>query len=256
MSTKFLIPSSNQILLEKAARIAEEFVQKYKTDDMVGIVFLGAIPRGYFDPWADIDIALFKKQTADIKLNDKFFMVDGIEVQVWLSDYESEITNSWDMAKRWTYAHGKVYFDPQGKITQLLQEKVPLQPEEKRWLIMSGFTLSEWYINRLSQLWIERGNIISAHQMFNQGINYFFDMLFGLNNELVADMKWRYYCVEQLERLPHNFQERIQNLMILHACTTDELERRKRVFMEMWEEMKPIVENEVQMTFDEMLQVV
>jgi hypothetical protein len=256
MSTNFLIQSSNPILLQKATRIAEEFAQKYRVDDIVGIVFLGAITRGYFDRFADIDIALFKKQAADIALKDKFYQVDGIEVQVWLSDYESEITNSWNMSRRWTYSHGQIYFDPQGKIAQLLQDKVPLLPEEKRWLLMSGFTNSEWYVNRLTELWIERGNSISAHHMFDQGINYFFDMLFGLNNELVADMKWRYYCVEQLERLPHNFQEHIQDLMTLHSFTVDELERRKRVFMEMWEEMKPLVENEVQMTFDEMLQIV
>ena len=256
MSTKFLIQSSNPALLEKATKIAKEFVQKYMIEDIVGIVFLGAIPRGYFDHLADIDIALFKKQTADIPLKDKFYKIDDLEVQIWLSDYESEVTNSWDMAKRWTYSHGHIYFDPQGKISRLLKEKVPLSPVEKRWLVMSGFTLSEWYVNRLTQLWIERGNIISAHHMFDQGINHFFDMLFGLNNELVADMKWRYYCVEQLERLPHNYQERIKDTMLLHSFTMDELERRKRVFMEMWGEMKPIVEEEVQMTFDEMLQIV
>lgn len=256
MSTKFLIRSSDSTLLETASKIAKEFVQKFMTDDIVGIVFLGAIARGYFDRSADIDIALFKKQAGAIPLKDKFYKVDGIEVQVWLSDYESEVTNPWDMPKRWTYSQGQIHFDPQGKIAQLLQEKVPLRPDEKRWLVMSGFTLSEWYVNRLTQLWIERGNIISAHHMFDQGINYFFDMLFGLNNELVADMKWRYYCVEQLERLPHNFRERIQATMLLHSLTMDELERRKRAFMEMWEEMRPMVEEEVQMTFDEMLQIV
>jgi hypothetical protein len=256
MSTKFMIQSSDPALLEKATKIARETVQKYMTDDIVGIVFLGAITRGYFDSSADIDIALFKKQTADIPLKDKFYKVDGIEVQIWLSDYESEITSSWDMPKRWTYSQGQIYFDPQGKVTQLLQEKVPLRPEEKKWLVMSGFTLSEWYVNRLTQLWIERGNIISAHHMFDQGIIYFFDMLFGLNNELVADMKWRYYCVEQLERLPHNFQEQLTETMILHSFTMEELKRRKGAFMEMWEEVKPLVEEELQMTFDEMVQVV
>jgi hypothetical protein len=256
MSIKFLIQSSNPALLEKATNIAEEFVQKYISDDIVGIVFLGAITRGYFDRSADIDIALFKKQASEIPLKNKFYKIDDIEVQIWLSDYESEVTNLWDMAKRWTYSHGHIYFDPQKKISRLLKEKVPLSSQEKRWLIMSGFTLSEWYANRLTQLWVERGNIISAHHMFDQGINYFFDMLFGLNNELVADMKWRYYCAEQLERLPDNFQERIKNTMILHAFTIDELERRKRVFMEMWGEMKPIVEEEAQMSFDEMLQII
>lgn len=256
MSNKFLIQSSDPALLEKATKIAKEFAQKYANDDLVGIVFLGAIARGYFDRSADIDIALFKKRAATIPLKEKFLKVEGVEVQIWLSDYENEITSSWDMSKRWTYSQGRIYSDPQGKISKLLQEKIPLRPDEKRWLVMSGFTLSEWYVNRLTQLWIERGNIISAHHMFDQGINYFFDMLFGLNNELVADMKWRYYCVEQLERLPDNFQEQIKDTMILHSFAVEELERRKRAFMKMWEEMKPIVEEEVQMSFDEMLQIV
>ena len=122
--------------------------------------------------------------------------------------------------------------------------------------MMSGLTLSEWYVNRLTQLWVERGNLISAHHMFDQGLTYFFDMLFGLNDQLVADMKWRYYCVEQLERLPHNFQEQIQEVMLLHSVSLEELERRRKAFMEMWEEMKPVAEEEVGMSFDEMLQVV
>jgi hypothetical protein len=256
MSTNFSIQSSDPALLEKATRIAEAFAQKYRVDDIVGIVFLGAIPRGYFDRSADIDIAIFKKASADIPLKDKFQKVEGIEVQIWLSDYESEVTAVWDMAKRWTYSQGRIYFDPEGKTAQLLSEKVPLKAEERQWLMMSGLTLSEWYVNRLTQLWIERGNIVSAHHMFGQGINYFFDMLFGLNNELVADMKWRYFCVEQLERLPRNFQERIKETMTLHAFTMDELERRKSAFIQMWDEMRPIIEEEVGMSFEEMLEIV
>lgn len=92
--------------------------------------------------------------------------------------------------------------------------------------------------------------------MFDQGLNFFFDMLFGLNDQLVPDMKWRYYCVEKLERLPHNFQERIRDTMTLHAISVEELERRKAAFMEMWREIQPVIENEVQMSFDEMLQIV
>jgi hypothetical protein len=205
---------------------------------------------------ADIDIAVFKKQNSEVSLTKKFYKVEDIEVQIWLSDYESELAIPWDMAKRWTYSQCRIYFDAQGKISQLLKEKVPLTPDERKWLLMSGLTLSEWYINRLTQLWVERGNIISAHHMLDQGIIYFFDMLFGLNNELVPDMKWRYYCVEQLERLPNNFQERVKETMKLHAFTLEELERRKKAFLEIWREMQPIIEKEVDMTFEEIEQII
>ena len=91
MSTKFLIQSSDPKLLEKATRIAKEFVQKYICDDIVGVVFLGAIARGYFDPSADIDIAIFKKEGSEIPIAKKFYKTEDIEVQIYLSDYASSL---------------------------------------------------------------------------------------------------------------------------------------------------------------------
>jgi hypothetical protein len=250
MSSKFLIQSMDVGLLEKATRVANEFAQKYEQDEIVGIVFLGAIARGY------IDIALFKEKGSEISLVSQFLKVEGLEVHCHLSDYESELKSDWDMAKRWTYSQGHVHFDPHGRIARLLEEKVPLKPEEKKWLLMSGLCLSEWYVNRLTSLWVERGNLISAQHMFAQGLNYFFDMLFALNDQLVADMKWRYYCVEQLGRLPAHFRERVQGTMLLQAFTVAELERRKKAFMEMWREMKPIIEHEVQMQYEDIIKLV
>ena len=121
---------------------------------------------------------------------------------------------------------------------------------------MSGLTLSDWYINSLTHLWVERGNMISAHHMFDQGLNYFFDMLFAINNELVADMKWRYYCVERLTQLPPDFHEHIKEVMLLNAFTVEEIERRQRIFMEMWKYMVPLVEQEVEMPYDEIKNLV
>jgi hypothetical protein len=251
MSTQFPIPSSDPALLEKAVRIAKEYAQQYTRDGMVGIVFLGAIARGYFDASADIDIALFKEQSAGISIPAQFLKVEGLEVHLHLADYESERTAAWDMPKRWTFSQGQIHYDPEDKISRLLAEKVPLKPDEKKWLLMSGLSLSEWYINRLTDLWVQRGNITSAQHMFFQGLNYFFDMLFALNDRLVPDMKWRYYCVEKLPRLPAHFQERLQETLLLHAFSVEEIERRKRAFMEMWREMLPIIEREVGMTYEE-----
>lgn len=69
------------------------------------------------------------------------------------------------------------------------REKIPPKPLERRWLMMSVLTLSEWYINRLTRLRIGRGSLLSAHNMVNEGSNQFPAMLFSLNNELIADHK-------------------------------------------------------------------
>src|SRR5512135_3472526 len=163
--TRYSLPSSDPLLLEKAARLAREFAGQYTRPGIVGIVFLGAIPRGYFDASADIDIALFKEKQAEIPLASQFRKVEGLEVHVHLADYESELAAPWDMSKRWTFSQGQIYYDPLGRIAQLLAEKVPLKPDEKKWLLMSGLCLSEWYVNRLTDLWVQRGNITSAHHM-------------------------------------------------------------------------------------------
>jgi len=62
--------------------------------------------------------------------------------------------------------------------------------------------------------------------------------------------------IETFVNTHYNFRDKIKNIMLLNSFSIDELERRKAVFMEMWKEMKPIVENEVQTTFDEMEQIV
>lgn len=256
MGTQFFIESSDPSLLKKATRVAKEFAQPYMREEIVGIVFLGAIVRGYFDHSADIDIALFKKRASEISLPPQYLKVEGLEMHCHLADYEDELKEIWDMAKRWTFSQGQIYYDPEGRVSKLIGEKVPLKPEEKRWLLMSGLTLSEWYANRLTRLWVERGSLISAHHMFAQGLNYFMDMLFVLNDQLVADMKWRYYCAERLARLPPNFQERIQKILILTAISLEELERRRSVFMEMWRDMVPVVEQALDMPYAEFSQLV
>jgi hypothetical protein len=251
MSTQFSIQSSDPALLEKATRIANEFARQYIRDGMVGIVFLGAIPRGYFDLSADIDIALFKELSSGISVPGQFLKMEGMEVHVHLADYESECSAAWDMPKRWTFSQAQIHYDPHGKIARLLAEKVPLLADEKKGLLMSGLCLSEWYVNRLTGLWVERGSMTSAQHMFAQGLNYFFDMLFALNDQLVPDMKWRCYCAEKLPRLPAHFQERLQQTLLLHAFSVEELERRKQAFMEMWREMLPIIEQEMDMSYAE-----
>ncbi len=255
MSARFSIPSSDPLLLEKALRVAGEFTRPYMREEIVGIVFLGAIVRGYFDASADIDIALFKDRAAAIPL-PQYLKVEGLEIHCHLADFEDESSQPWDMAKRWTYSQGQIVYDPQGRIARLLAEKVPLKPEEKKWLLMSGLCLSEWYINRLTRLWVERGSLTSAHHMFARGLDYFFEMLFAFNGQLVADAKWRLYCVERLDRLPANFPERVQEVLMLRDFSVQELDRRREAFMVLWQEMLPLVVGEVGLSYAEINQLV
>lgn len=256
MSTQFHIQSSDQSQLEKATQIATTFSQQYISQGIVGIAFLGAIARGYFDRHADIDIAIFTKPNAEIPPTPTYQHIDGIEIQCFVEDYEAELKTPWDMTKRWAYTSRKIFYDPDGLISQLIEEKVPLKPEERKQLLIRGITLSEWYINRLTQLWIDRGNLMSAYDMFAEGLPCFFDTLFALNYQLVPAVKWRYYCVERLALLPPKFQEQVRSVLVVNTFSAEEIDRRKQAFMEMWRYILPLVEQEVQMPFAEFKELV
>jgi hypothetical protein len=164
-------------------------------------------------------------------------------------NYQNEKVIPWEMGKRWAYSTNHIFYDPKNEVKQLLQEKVPLAPEERKCLLMSGIALSDWYINELTDLWINRGSICSAHYMINEGINQFYTALFSLNNQLVADYKWRYFCAERLPLLPSGFSDKMPRVMQTTDLSKNDLNIRKTVFMELWRDILPLIEAELEMKY-------
>lgn len=256
MPTRFVIASSDPALLERATLLAESFAQRYQIDGIVGIVFLGSVVREYFDSFADIDVILYKAPGADIAPPENYIHEQGFEIHTGMLDYSDEAASPWDMAKRWAYSTHRIAYDPQGLIARLLEEKVRLLPEERRWLMISGMAQSNWYCETLPRLWMARGNLTSAQHMFDEGITHFMEALFGLNNELVADVKWRFYAAERLPILPRDFSARIREVMRLADFTEADIERRRLAFMALWNEVLPLVEAAVQMPYEEFSKLV
>jgi hypothetical protein len=245
------IVSSDPALLERATRTAEAFAGRYRVPGVAGICFLGSVARGYSDRHADIDVALFTEAGFDAASVPLFQHVGGFEVHCHVSRLADETSAAWDTARRWTYSECRIFHDPDGRIAELLRDKVPLRHEERRWLLISGITLAEWYANRLNALWVERGSIASAHGMFARGLDHFYDALFSLNDRLVADHKWRSFSAERLSVLPSGFRARMEDVTLVLALTVDDLARRREAFMAMWRELLPLVERDVGMAYEE-----
>ena len=247
----FAVRSSSEQMLSDATRTAHQFADRFRRDDVVGIVFLGAIVRGYFDAAADIDVALIAKGSLGNDCPPQYHREDGFEIHCWVSEYTTEVSEPWSMGKRWAHSESLVHYDPEGLIAPLVAERTKLTDEERRWLMVSGTTLSEWYIRRLSALWVDRGSLLSAHSMLSQGVSHFCEALFALNHKLVADHKWRTFYAERLPVTPAHFSERMAELIVAKELTVSDLERRVSVFMQMWEEIVRLVEKEVGSTFAE-----
>jgi hypothetical protein len=256
MPTTFNIPSSDPALLSSATRVGEDFARETLREGIVGIVFLGALARGYFDTFADIDVILYRAPGSPLTLPASYIPREGFEIHCDMLDYTQEVSQPWDMAKRWAYTSHKIFYDPSGLLARLFAEKLTLQPAERRWLMIEGMTQSNWYCDTLPHLWLARGDLLSAQHMFHEGITHFFNALCGLNNELVADVKWRFYSVSRLPILPPRFEEMIQEVLSVRAFSAEDIDRRRQAFMQMWQAVLPLVEEEVQMKYEEFAKLV
>jgi len=250
MVVDFSIPNSDTTLLNKAKSIAEEYARSHITENTVGIVFLGAVARGYFDQDSDIDIAIFEQSGAG-ETEIRTELVSGIELQTFVSDFETESTREWEMSKRWAYSQRIVFFDKGFATENLLARKVPLKTDERKRLMLSGIALSEWYCHRLTALWLRRGDPFSAHSMFNEGLNHYLSALYSLNGELVADYKWRFYCARKLAFTPSDFEKRLAEVMRMEDASPEEIERRAGEFMGIWNDTLPRIESEVGMKYND-----
>jgi hypothetical protein len=244
------LKASDPDLLARAERVARAYAGERIADGTLGVVFLGGLARGYFDQDADIDIAVFRKNGPE-ETRVSCESVEGFEVQTFLSDYDAEMARDWEMGKRWAFSESIMFYDKEGRTGKLLDAKVPLGEEERLSMMKSGITLSEWHCNRLPGLWLRRGSPLSAHSMFNEGLNHYLSALYALNRELVADHKWRLFRALALPILPADFETGIQGVLEMRDASEEDLERRRASFMALWNETLPWIEKEAGMAYED-----
>lgn len=238
--------------LDEAIEVAEEFASKFKRKGIVGIVFLGGIAKGYFDEFSDIDIAIFKKKNVKLKMKYKDeIKYKGFTIDYEILDYEDSVKFEWEMGKKWAFSKVKIFYDPEKKIKALIKKKVFLKEKERKWMIIEGMVQSEWYCNEVSESWIYRNDIVSAHFSIDIALKYLMEAIFGLNKQLLPGEKWIMYQVKKLKWLPKRFNEKLKEIILVKEISTKELKKRRNALIFLWEQMLTRAEKEVGMKFDE-----
>lgn len=181
---------------------------------------------------------------------------DEIEYRGFLVDYEDSAEAEWGMAMRWAFSTARIFYDPEGRIQALIDEKVRLGEDERRWMIIEGMTQSEWHCNTCSEAWAYRGDMVSAHRSIGLALEYLLEALFGLNGRLLPHEKWLAYQARGLEWLPDGFEERLEEVLIVRDLSAGELRRRREALNHLWRQMLPRAEEEVGMKFSEFRRLV
>ena len=239
-------------LLADAQRIAEEFADKYK-NQALGIIFTGALARNYFDKFADIDIVIIgKKSLPMVKSVPRNGTYKGFVIDYWTTTLSQLMKQNWSMPMRWAFSEAVVYHDTKGTMKKLIKEKARFLKSERKSLMIEGIIQSEWFCSTLPEVWAARDDIVSAHGMFDKGVQHFFEALFSYNNRLVPYEKWRLNYARALPWLPKQFENKLKEIYLVRRLDKQELDRRKRTFMYLWKQLEPRIVKETKMTLKEM----
>ncbi|MBO3754064.1 MAG: nucleotidyltransferase domain-containing protein [Candidatus Brockarchaeota archaeon] len=243
--------------LAEATAVGEEFASKLKRNGVVGIVFLGGVARGYFNRFSDVDIIVFKRRKARLGMKrEDEVEYKGFVIDYEIVDYEDKLESEWDMEARWAFSTARIFYDPEGKIGKLIARKVCLKEREKKWMIIEGLTQSEWYCNTVSESWVHRGDMVSAHRSINLALEYLFKALFGLNNQLLPSEKWLAYQAQQLSWLPEGFNKMLREITLVREVSIRELRRRRSALNNLWRQMLQRAKKETGMKFSEFKKLV
>ena len=253
---------NGQNRIEKFRGIAEELVSKIvENRGVAGIVLAGGLERGFTDKYSDVDILVFLRKKSQllrnriVKLGSEMQKRTGIDVDLevhFLDDFRNQKMSE---MRKWDLSHMLVVFDPQSEIKQLLKQKtkVPRSYWVRRVVVHSEHL--KWYccppetrIGTITEAWVERDDLVSAHYCIDYSLDLIIRILFALNREFLPPPKWRIFYSYGLKWLPKKYCELLKEAMIVHELSLPELRRRLNALRELWRGILPRIKNETGLT--------
>lgn len=206
---------------------------------MVGVVFVGALARGYFDEHSDIDIVVFKERGARLGVpREREFEYKGFLIDYEVRVYEEELRRPWSLEERWAFSKAIIYYDPRGLVAKLLRRKVPMGVRERRRLLVESLRQAHWHLLDYAPSWVDRGDPVSAHHCVTAALVHLARALFALNGELPPPDKWLFNVAPKLGKLPPRFPELAREALLVRDFTAEELERRRAAALQLLEWLK------------------
>jgi len=254
---KFELKGQNQI--KKFRNIANELISQISKDkNVVGIVLLGGVVRGFADRFSDLDIAVFLDKKDDElcrkirHIGSRMAKSHNVDLDLmvhYLGDFKK-----WKMkeeALRWEYSNAKIVLDTTGEIKRVLSQNLRLPKDFwiRRIVICSEYI--KWYccpseegVGTIAESWIERGDPLSAHYCLNYSVDLLLRLLFAINREFVPAPKWRIFYSYNLKWLPTGYKELIREAMITTSLSLGEFNRRLIAIRRIWHEVAARIEEE------------
>ncbi|MHA2426390.1 MAG: nucleotidyltransferase domain-containing protein [Candidatus Thorarchaeota archaeon] len=249
--------------------VANELVQRVSHFTSVeGIIYMGGLVRGFADKYSDVDIIVLLNNedpytrdflpSVSANLEDKSNL--EIDVEVYL--FESFNNRDWNEYQKWDLSHSEVAFDRHGRVTTMLKDKLSMSDNEWRVRISKAIVYFSWYCCAADEytptmidMWMDRGDVVSAEYAVNYGIELILDLVYTLNKSFLPAPKWRFGYTRTLDWLPKEFEEHMREALICKELSDQDAHRRALGLKMMWPEFLEKAEKDFGLSRDEVRRI-
>lgn len=212
--------------------------------------------RNFMDCFSDIDVTVFiegSKSTFDKKcfLPDFEFhipinsrMVEVNIQQLFIAD-ESLKSNEWDEARKEAFAYtAELVFDRNGEVAKLIQEKIVYDEEYRKNRLSIILSQYLWLISINPLRLIERGFLLNAMYLLNEGIELLIEGLYLVNKRYRPHPKWRIEVMKDLAWLPKDFEVLFEKTFITTCISQESMMNRRSALIDLFEQLDKKVSEE------------
>jgi hypothetical protein len=233
----------NTDLMNIARRFSQSLIER--EEEIVGILLRGSSAIGIRDEYTDLDFDLIVPDEAlnRTRLTADEALTEGVEV-CWgyksLESVEAELHEWLRDTDLWAYSTAKIMYDPLDKLSTLLsqyrQYPEPVRLEKMFSYFYNATAASPYNSDKA----IHRNDFSTAQLFLANAVELYTAVIYLINKSFIPYRKWRMHQLEKLPWKPHDFTERIANVLFSEASPRKEnLHQRQKILVQIMNEIKP-----------------
>ncbi|MGE5571462.1 MAG: hypothetical protein ACM3ZU_00370 [Bacteroidota bacterium] len=210
------------------------------------IAFQGGLGRGWVDTLSDVDLLLaFESEDLAREAPRGEFLIGGLKWSIYHVCFDKVQAARWKDKQRYVYAYETdILEDRDGRLAALCRAARLSDDEQterivyfvkkigNRGITYGGIMDAEWLGIRWSDhpdLWVQRGDLYSAHMRLNQVTELLVNLVFAINGRPVPSAKWKHHLVRKLPWVPADLTPRLETLAMISGFSPSEFARRRDV---------------------------
>lgn len=215
-------------MLDKYVSTANRYIEKIKLNkDVIGIMHLGGIARGYADEHSDIDLALFSMTPLNITLGEQL-TEEGYDLEIFNVVINDSWVN-WGPIQKEAYEEGYIIYDPTGKVSEFINKALNYDDHyrvSEMLRLIFKIAWHGWIYTPFRQkyikgyhwilpedLWFQRKKEYNAYYLTQICVYDYIELLYVINRKWTPDYKWRLVKSFNLPLLPKEYESKILYLI-------------------------------------------